>query len=146
MQKLWTLKCDWDDPVPEDALAWWTRFSAQLPLLRNISINRWTQCGSDTLELALHGFADASTKAYAAVVYVRVISLDRSVHVALLSAKSRVAPLTLMTVPRLELSAVALLARLVKSVRDALGKSTVPCHCWMDSTIALAWLDKPAAT
>lgn len=45
-----------------------------------------------------------------------------------------------MTVPRLELSAAFLLTRLMTSIRTTLGFATVPCFCWTDSTIVLAWI------
>lgn len=51
--------------------AGWTTFCNQLPSLGDIAIARWTFYGSDTVVCELHGFADASIRAYAAAVYVR---------------------------------------------------------------------------
>lgn len=59
---------------------------------------------------------------------------------SILASKSKVAPLTPLTVPRLELSAVLLLTRLVKFVKVTLELSAVPCTCWTDSTIVLTWI------
>ncbi|XP_011707599.1 PREDICTED: uncharacterized protein LOC105462593 [Wasmannia auropunctata] len=50
-----------------------------------------------------------------------------------------------MSVPRLELSAAQLLARLMQFVRTSLDFKTVPIHCWTDSTITLAWLNRPSS-
>lgn len=97
--------------------------------------------GSDTMHIALHGFSDASTKAYAAAVYLRLVNFDGSVTVSLLAAKTRVAPLKTLSVPRLELSAAYLLANLVKFVESALQLQKIECYCWTDSTITLAWLN-----
>ena len=50
---------------------------------------------------SLHGFGDASSKAYAAVIYLHV---TRTVggYVKLVAYKSRVAPVKELTIPRLE--------------------------------------------
>lgn len=87
-------------------------------------------------KLELHGFVDASTVAYAAAVYLNVTSPSRDVRVSLVTSKLK-APL--VTMPRLELSAL-LLTRLMTSVRITLGLATIPCICWTDSTIVLAWI------
>lgn len=88
----------------------------------------------------IHGFADASTVAYGAVVYLKLTQLDGSVRITLVSAKSRVAPLKPITIPRLELCAIVLLARLIVFVQSPLEITPLSCHCWTDSTVALAWV------
>lgn len=90
--------------------------------------------------LELHGFADASNHAYAAVVYLRISTPSRDVHVSLLTSKSKVAPIAPLTVPRLELSAALLLTQLVNFVKTTLDLSSTPCTCWTDSTIVLTWI------
>ncbi|XP_018407519.1 PREDICTED: uncharacterized protein LOC108783448 [Cyphomyrmex costatus] len=140
MQQLWATKCSWDDPIPPPLMQKWHNYHTQLIQLRNISLPRWTAFGSDTSHCELHGFADASSVAYAAVIYLKVISLMGSVTVSLLIAKSKVAPLKPLTIPRLELCAAALLARTMSFARTTLELSTIPCHCWTDSTVTLAWL------
>lgn len=45
-----------------------------------------------------------------------------------------------MTLPRLELSAAKLLARLAAHVRTTLSLEKIPLHCWTDSTVALGWI------
>ncbi|XP_018405974.1 PREDICTED: uncharacterized protein LOC108782254, partial [Cyphomyrmex costatus] len=118
----------------------WYNYHTQLIKLRNISLPRWTAFGSDTSHCELHSFADASSVAYAAVVYLKVISLMGSVTVSLIIAKSKVAPLKPLTIPRLELCAAALLAQTMSFARTTLELSTIPCHCWTDSTVTHAWL------
>ncbi|XP_071577173.1 uncharacterized protein [Temnothorax nylanderi] len=142
MQQLWLLKLNWDDEIPDNQLRPWVTYHSKLPCLNQVHIPRWTQQGTDTVHLTLHGFSDASTKAYAAAVYLRTVHTDGSVTVSLFLAKSKVAPLKTLTVPRLELLAAHLLARLIYFVRSTLQIPTVDCHCWTDSTIARAWLSK----
>lgn len=142
MQRLWSLKLDWDESLPSDCLEYWQEYYVKLSCLENISVPRWTHYGSDTLQGSLHGFSDASTKAYAAAVYLRLVHVDGSVTVTLLTAKSRVAPLKTISIPRLELSAAHLLAKLMVFIKSTLQLHSVDCHCWTDSTITLAWLSQ----
>jgi len=84
-----------------------------------ISIPRWTTCGSHILYCALHRFSDASTAIFAAAVYLRTINIG-SIIVSLLAAKSKVARLKTISVPRFELSAALLLVRLMHFACSAL--------------------------
>ncbi|GBN30999.1 hypothetical protein AVEN_187628-1 [Araneus ventricosus] len=59
---------------------------------------------------------DASQKAYGVVIYTRVMK-DCNVEVNLLVSKSRVAPLTKIILPRLELLGALLAARLASKVK-----------------------------
>lgn len=140
MQRLWSLQCQWDSEIPSQHLHHWSEYHRQLPCLEALRIPRWTTYGSHTVHSALHGFSDASNLAYAAVVYIRVTHIDGSTTVSLLTAKSKVAPLKALSVPRLELSGALLLARLMAFARSTLQLPTIECHCWTDSTVTLAWL------
>ncbi|XP_076397896.1 uncharacterized protein LOC105664063 [Megachile rotundata] len=140
MQNLWLLQCDWDETVPSTLLREWQRYYDALHTLRNISIPRWNYQNSRSLQYSLHGFADASNHAYAAVVYSRVINPNGSVSMTLLMAKAKVAPVKTVSIPRLELLAAYLLSRLMVVIRSALQFDNIPCHCWTDSTIVLSWL------
>jgi len=64
-------------------------------------------------------FRDASEKAYCAVVYL-VLEASSGYHPVLLSSKTRVAPLSKHSIPRLELLSGVILARLVSSVKETL--------------------------
>ena len=89
----------------------------------------------------LQGFCDASCRAYAAVVYLRIETLN-GIHVRFVAAKTRVAPISGQTIPRLELLAALLLASLITNVFKALepemslGKSS----CFTDSKAVLYWI------
>ncbi|GBL98542.1 hypothetical protein AVEN_139956-1, partial [Araneus ventricosus] len=82
----------------------------------------------------------ASQKAYGVVIYTRVVK-DCNVEVNLLVSKSRVAPLTKIVLPRLELLGALLAARLaskVKAIVDLKRPSKV--FFWTDSKISLHWI------
>ncbi|XP_076301466.1 uncharacterized protein LOC143219348 [Lasioglossum baleicum] len=140
MQSLWLLKVDWDTPLPEKEEVMWQQFQQQLPALQTIRVPRWLGTNSATQPLEIHGFADASERAYAAVVYSRTINAQGVVTVSMIVAKSKVAPLKRVSLPRLELCAAFLLARLVAHVTKALDWQEVDLHLWSDSSVALSWI------
>ncbi|XP_071580298.1 uncharacterized protein, partial [Temnothorax nylanderi] len=114
MQELWLRKIDWDAPIPDDLLHQWINYVSDLPNISKIRIPRWTGMRQDKIDVELHGFADASTRAYAAVVFLRIVHSPSNIQVILLAAKTKVAPLKTVSVPRLELNAVVLLIRLIE--------------------------------
>ncbi|XP_076483010.1 uncharacterized protein LOC117161893 [Bombus vancouverensis nearcticus] len=89
----------------------------------------------------LHGFCDASERAFGACVYLRIITPDGHVWTRLLTAKSKVAPLKSQTIPRLELSGALLLASLATTVLQALPSNISRTVYWTDSTIVLHWIN-----
>lgn len=97
-----------------------------------------SQCTPST-ELEVHEFADVSENAYAAVVYLRS-KQGQAWSVTLLAAKTKVAPVKQVSLPRLELSAATLLARLTSRLQSVFSISRVPHHLWSDSTVALGWI------
>ncbi|XP_011065256.1 PREDICTED: uncharacterized protein LOC105152584 [Acromyrmex echinatior] len=137
-------KLDWDIPLPQADACHWSRFLEELPRLEQLRINRWLNTGAKDAKVELHGFADASERGYAAVVYLRVINTD-DVKVLLLAAKSKVAPIKPVSLPRLELCAVALLTKLVVHTRTGLSLSTAPVTLWSDSKVTLYWIQGHAS-
>lgn len=89
----------------------------------------------------LHGFCDASTKAYAAVVYL-VKETATSITVSFVVAKTRVAPIQSQTIPRLELLSALLLSRLITTMAESLKPMLPlkPPRCFTDSEVALFWI------
>ncbi|XP_076660151.1 uncharacterized protein LOC143363457 [Halictus rubicundus] len=70
IQQLWNLKCDWDDPLPVEFHTQWERYRSLLHHLELAQIPRWTGQTADTVHVQLRGFSDASSVAYAAVLYL----------------------------------------------------------------------------
>ncbi|GFW22028.1 integrase catalytic domain-containing protein [Trichonephila clavipes] len=141
MQSLWSLKIDWIDELPSERAKEWHRFLEDFNSVRSICIGRCIVHPQAT-RVELHGFADASEKCYGAVIYCRSQSPDGATTVKLVTSKSRVAPVKSVTMPRLELCAAVLLAKLMKRVETALQMKTPPVYLWSDSTIVLAWIQK----
>ncbi|XP_029675204.1 uncharacterized protein LOC115242804 [Formica exsecta] len=139
IQATWLLRVDWDTPLPEGDVQRWQEFQTELPFLEHIRVPRGLT-GGTAYRREIHGFADASEKAYAAVAYLRTENLEGEVEVTLLSAKTKVAPLKQVILPRLELYAATLLIRLVGHIGRVLETSDVTIHLWSDSTVALGWI------
>lgn len=140
MQTMWRCKAGWDDPLPPTLIQHWSAVYRGFSSLAGVQVPRWTGYRSGVSGVEFHGFADASTAAYAAVIYLRIVPDGGQTTIRLIMAKSRVAPLRPLSVPRLELAAGVLLARLLEYARDSLGLRFAPAYCWTDSTVALAWI------
>lgn len=143
MQELWAAETPWDEPLDESLQHRWKRFREELAVVKTFTIPRRVVNSNHHIEI--HGFSDASLKAYGACIYIRSISEDGTISVNLLCAKSKIAPLPnrksqkTVTLPRLELSGALLLAHLWEKVKKSF-QSDPRCIFWVDSTIVLHWL------
>ncbi|XP_015435716.1 PREDICTED: uncharacterized protein LOC107191240 [Dufourea novaeangliae] len=139
MQLLWQLKVSWDESVPQRIHAEFQDFQSDLQSLRRLAIPRLI-IGLNSTQVEIHGFCDASEKAYGACVYLRRVDGRGNGTTRLLCAKSRVAPLKTISLPRLELRGALLLMHLVDKVRTASRIVIAREFYWSDSMITLAWL------
>nr|CAH7735170.1 unnamed protein product [Callosobruchus chinensis] len=139
IQKLWLEKIDWDSPVSEELKIEWLKLRNNLAELNKLKIDRQVVC-NEAVKIELHGFSDASAEAYGAAVYVRSVDINGKIHVCLLCAKSRVAPLKTISIPRLELCGAVILAKLVDKVINSCKIDFDKVYCWTDSTVVLGWL------
>ncbi|XP_049878082.1 uncharacterized protein LOC126375229 [Pectinophora gossypiella] len=140
LQRLWQQKIDWDEPVSQAIKEDWEKFSNNLICLNNLHVSRIVVCDAPKL-IEMHSFSDASQCAYGACIYMRTVNYNDDVTVRLLCAKSKVSPIKPTTMPRLELCAALLAARLSKSVLDSLRYRPGRIVHWCDSSIVLAWIN-----
>ena len=130
---------NWDDPVEGEILNKWKSLIQEFESLGQ------TRCYFDSSRVPilfeLHGFSDASSQAYGAVVYFRTVYDDGSVSSTLVSSKTRVAPVKHQTIPRLELLGALMLTKLVLTVKKSLDSLlSLNCYYWTDSTVVLFWI------
>ena len=139
MQTRWRLELSWDESVPQHIFTEFCNFQSDVRSLGQVSIPRWVSTRKSA-RIEIHGFCDASEKAYGACVYMRTTDSSGGTKVSLLCSKSRVAPLKRISLPRLELCGAVLLIQLISKTRAAsrlvIDKETY----WTDSTIVLAWV------
>ena len=141
MQLIWRLELDWDGDLPDSILCDWKKWVAELSSVASIRIPR---CVKGSLaapdELMLHVFSDASERGYGAVVYCRA---TRGAHVqlSLVMAKSRVSPISYVTIPRLELQGALAGVRLAKLVCQELRLSMSTVTFWTDSMTVFQWIN-----
>jgi len=116
----------------------------QLEVLAAHPIPRRYSCRTDVTQKTLNGFADASQEAYGAVVYIKSSHKDGTATVSIVTARARVVPLKGLTIPRAELTAAHLLAKLLKYCAQLLNITGM--YAWSDSSIVLCWLRKSPRT
>ena len=140
MQELWQKNVGWDEPLEQSVRDKWSSIVDDLLKAAHVSISRrYFTTDQDCNIQELHTFADASLKAYGAVVY-----LQQGSQVSFVIAKTRVAPLNKLTLPKLELMAALVATRLTKFVNNALDGffHDIPVHLWSDSQIVLHWISQ----
>lgn len=141
IQTLWKLGIDWDERVPNHIATKWQEYKSQLPHLRDITIPRFVPTNNTPIQLI--GFCDASEKGYSAIIYFRTTRNNKP-QIYLITAKTKVAPVKQISLPRLELCAALLLAQLVDMVKRALPITFTNVYLFSDSTITLAWIKSPS--
>lgn len=142
LQDIWRSGIKWDDEIGETLNIRWQHWVTQLLALEQISIPRCYRqrvISSEKYDVQLHVFVDASETGVAAVVYLR-FSQNGFVECSLAGAKTRVAPLTYLSIPRLELTAALLGVRLANTVREGLSLKISKRVYWTDSRNVLCWI------
>ncbi|XP_028176820.1 uncharacterized protein LOC114364741 [Ostrinia furnacalis] len=139
LQRLWLCKLGWDDSVPNDICNEWHNFINTFQCLQNIRIPRHVR-EPHSKYTDLHIFTDASQDAYGACAYVSTYSDDSPVLVRLLCAKSKVAPIKPVTMPRLELCGALVGAKLFKKISESWRISFNNVYFWSDSMIVVSWV------
>ena len=97
----------------------------------------------DSKSVELHRFSDASVHVYAAAIYLRIEYFSGEVDTTFIMSKAKVAPIKRQSIPRLELLAGCLLARLGSNVPELLAQaltSVIQLYYWIDSMPALCWI------
>ena len=140
LQDLWKRGLDWDDELPPNMQEFWTNLFNEALLLSQLEFERCLTPASAIEQPILCTFADASTEAFGACSYVRWKLEDGHFAVRFIAAKSRVAPLKQLTIPRLELQGAVLATRLSKSILEETRFKFDRTIFFLDSQIVLAWI------
>ena len=143
LQEICKMRIGWDDELSDRLKALWFKWIESLKLVMIIEVERslMNVKNADVKEIVIHGFSDASQKAYRGVIYLAVHKLN-GCQVRLLTSKTRFTPLKEMSIPRLELTAARILAKLIETVKNAI-EMTIEIsrvHLWADSLTTLFWI------
>ncbi len=125
LQELWREKLSWDTQVSGELSHRYLNYRTDLLRLQEYEIPHcYKPVTVQASAFQLHGFSDASERAYAAVVYFRCV----------------------LTIPRLELSGALLLSELLRKIAQILTVKSEDIHAYTDSTVVLGWLRSPPET
>nr|XP_033494102.1 uncharacterized protein LOC117264333 [Epinephelus lanceolatus] len=136
----------WDDPLLGELQSVWERWKSDLANLEKINIPRCyvPPDFGHVVRRELHHFSDASTYGYGQCSYLRHVNEDGIVHCALVIGKSRVAPIKVITIPRLELTAAVVSVEASNILKEELGLADINEYFWMDSKVVLGYISNEA--
>ncbi|XP_033103930.1 uncharacterized protein LOC117106642, partial [Anneissia japonica] len=132
---------EWDEPVDGVLLQRWKQWLQELLKLKEWSVSRCYKSGISPVIISrqLHVFADASDKGYGMAAYLRQEDSDGHVQTSLVMGRSRVASIKYTSIPRLELTAAVMAARLTETVLAELGDIS-DVYYWTESQTVLKYI------
>ena len=136
-------KKGWEADVSEEHASAWRQWRKELVNLNNISINRCFKPKGfgNSVHSSLHSFSDASDIGYGQATYLRQENEAGNISVALVMGKSRVAPLKVTTIPRLELVAAKVSVKVAALVKEEIKVENLEEFYYTDSEIVLGQLN-----
>ena len=142
LQELTRRQLGWDDPVPDDIRGQWTDFLDGIPLLSSVGIPRCVKPEhlGEVKRCELHHFSDASSVGYGVVSYLRFVSDDGQIYCSFVFGKARLLPVKGMTIPRAELTAATLSARIDLMLRRAFEIDIHDSVFWTDSVTVIRYI------
>ena len=116
-QKVCLHGAQWDEVLKDELADGWQNYLKILGEIKQICIPRYLfqNMKGNVANIALHGFCDSSMQAYCAVVYAVAESGD-GYFPRIVTAKTKVAPIKKLSIPRLELLSCLLLAELMSKL------------------------------
>lgn len=135
----------WDEPLAEELVPRWEKWSEDLKALTKIEIPRWYAAPDlgHIVKVELHHFSDGSSSGYGQCSYIRFIG-ENKVHCSLVAGKARVAPTKITTIPRLELTAAVISVKMSDMLKSQLRMEIHDEWFWTDSQIVLAYVNNDA--
>jgi hypothetical protein len=140
IQELWKGGYEWDQDLPQQVKDNWYKWFDELSKLKDVTFQRCFTPENVLGKPFLIIFSDASEKAFGAVAYIRWRLMDGSFAVRLIMAKSRVAPVKELTMPKLELQAAVIACTLNHTIRSECRLEFEKTIFFCDSMIGLAWI------
>ena len=141
VQSLWRKNKGWDEPLDVEDQRIWEDWLGDLMKLSEFELPRCF-CVDTCSEASiyLHVFADASEMGFGAVCYATYSLPDGTIKVSFVMARNRVAHLTQLSIPRLELLAAILDVRLHCLVKQEFTVTVKGTIFWSDSKTVLQYI------
>ena len=92
----------------------------------------------------LHNFSHAGTFGYGQCSYPRVKDKNDNINVSLVMGKSRVAPSKITTIPRLQLNAAVVSAKVGVKLQEEFNYTSLKQYFWTDSKVFLGYINNKA--
>ena len=141
LQQVWQCGIGWDDVLPSELLKEWSKWQEELDGISQFRIPRFYRHVPDSPSaIELHVFGDASEQAFCSVACFRFCYSSGAVKCAFVAAKTRVAPKKPLSIPKLELQAAVLSARLSLVVIEEHDYIIDSTYFWTDSSTVLQWI------
>lgn len=140
-QELCKINCGWEDDIPTALASRWSEWQKDLHMISDFRIQRcYKPLNHDITDIQLHHFCDASESGYGTVSYLRFSHRSRPPHISFVMGKARVAPLKIVTIPRMELTSAILAARMDNMLKKELELPISASFFWTDSTSVLKYI------
>ena len=140
LQALWERGISWDEELPPELSERWKRLFQEMVQLNGVRFDRCLTPPNAIGQPVLCVFSDASKDAFGACAYARWQLSTGGFNTQFIAAKSRVAPLKKLTIPRLELQGAVLASRLGKTILKESRLKFEKSVFFLDSKIVLAWI------
>ena len=138
LQSLWKLRQGWDEKIPEETQQEWSVWQKELQSLAEFSVPRFYRLIMvSPTSIQLHLFGDASEKPFCAVAYFRFEYPGGERQCAFVAAKTRVASVKPLSIPRLELQAAVLSVRLACMIQKEHDYEVSSTYYWSDSNAVI---------
>ena len=118
LRATWELKLDWDEQLSDDLRDEWVIFFRHLLEASTMRYPRCLMPNNPEGDPELVLLSDGSELAYGCVAYIRYTTSDGTPWCRLIMAKSRIAPLTRVSIPQMELNG-AVLSKRIRKVLEA---------------------------
>lgn len=143
MRHLISTTSDWDEPLPEQYLSLWNRWTSSLSELCNLHIPRTYLKGSfaQSNQKSVHIFCDGSGNAISSVAFLRSEADHEDIELGFLLGKSKVAPVHGHSIPRLELCSAVLSTEVAEIVSAHLDLPISEFRFYSDSKIVLGYIN-----
>ena len=144
MQDLWRAGVNWYSAIPENLKPKWETWLADLQRATEIQIPRcYTLDIGEVRSVELHIFCDASEQKFAAAGYLR-LERGSDKRTVLVMAKSKVAPVKQLTIPKLQLQAAVMGSRVAQTIIKMHTLKICRKILWTDSQTVIKWIRSEA--